>query len=311
MDTNLIINNYLNDYSAYFQSIERKLFIDIVYRNISINKLKESYQKLYGINARQFNSIKAQIDGKIKAVKELKKLELQAKSIKLVGLNKDLTKYTKDKEKWLIKLTSTEKNSLYFVEVAKKYRYCKTKIHYIKRQVQNIIFKISKINEDSERNIVRICFGSKDLFKKQYELEKNNYSNHKQWKTEWNKSRSNQFLCLGSKDETFGNQTCQYDDNNNLRIKVATRFEKTYGKYIEIKNIEFNYGQAQIDKCKISYSEYTKSYNRQKYYKAMTHRFYKNEFGWYLFTTVEVDETAKINNSRVGAIGIDFNVNFA
>jgi len=43
----------------------------------------------------------------------------------------------------------------------------------------------------------------------------------------------------------------------------------------------------------------------------MTHRFYKNEFGWYLFTTVEVDETAKINNSRVGAIGIDFNVNFA
>jgi len=30
-----------------------------------------------------------------------------------------------------------------------------------------------------------------------------------------------------------------------------------------------------------------------------------------LFTTVEVDETAKISNSRVGAIGIDFNVNFA
>ena len=194
MDTNVIINNYLNDYSAYFQSIERKLFVDIVYIKTSITKLKESYQKLYGINARQFNSIKAQIDGKIKAVKELKKLELQAKSIKLVGLNKDLTKYIKDKEKWLIKLTSTEKNSLYFVEVAKKYRYCKTKIHYIKRQVQNIIFKISKINEDSERNIVRICFGSKDLFKKQYELEKNNYSNHKQWKTEWEKSRSNQFL---------------------------------------------------------------------------------------------------------------------
>jgi len=68
---------------------------------------------------------------------------------------------------------------------------------------------------------------------------------------------------------------------------------------------------VQIDKCKIYYDEYTKSYNKQKYYKAVTHRFYKNEFSWYLFTTVEVDETAKISNSRVGAIGIDFNVNFA
>ena len=60
---------------------------------------------------------------------------------------------------------------------------------------------------------VRICFGSKDLFQKQFNLEENDIT-FNQWKKEWEEKRAAQFTFIGSKDETFGNQSCTYDLEN-------------------------------------------------------------------------------------------------
>lgn len=311
MSFNMNINNFLDDYSKYFQIIERRLFVDIVHRNISITKLKKEYQTKYNINARQFNSIKSQIEGKITSIKELKKIELESKNIKLKQLNTNLKDTLKDKEKYLKMLSKIKNTDIRFKAIAKEYRRSKSIIHYTKRKIQAITFKINRIQEDIDNNIVRICFGSKDLFKKQYKLKENNYNNHSEWKKIWLNSRSNQFMCIGSKDESFGNQICQYDKENNLKITVPEFLESKYGKYITIDNVKFKYGQSNINKCKETYIGYTKSYNEQKYYTAITHRFYRNEFGWYLYTTVEVDQVSKTTDIRIGTIGIDFNVNFA
>lgn len=311
MKNNSILNSYLNEFASYFQTIERKLFVDMVYRDTSIIKLKASYQKVYGINARQFNSIKAQIEGKIKAIKELKKAELESKTLKLKQLNVKLNKTVEDKKSYFEKLSSSKNTDQKFSSIVKQYRKAKAIIHYTKRKIQSLIFKINKIKSDLKNNIVRICFGSKDLFRKQYNLIENGYKNHEEWKKDWLQNRSNQFMCLGSKDESFGNQICQYDNSNNLKIKVASKFETIYGENLIFNDVKFKYGQTNIDKCKESYVGYTKSYNEQKYYKAMAHRFYRTKFGWYLLTTVEINEPTKITDTKIGAIGIDFNVNFA
>jgi IS605 OrfB family transposase len=76
--------------------------------------------------------------------------------------------------------------------------------------------------------------------------------------------------------------------------------------------VSFKYGQENIDRCKETYEGCTKGGKPNKYYSgAMTHRFFRNEFGWYLYTSVEVEDAPGITDSRVGGIGVDFNVNFA
>lgn len=178
--------------------------------------------------------------------------------------------------------------------------------------MQEIANKIANILEDNKNDIVRICFGSKELFRKQYNLAENDFKDHSEWRDAWRNARSNQCMFLGSSDEAFGNSNCQYNTKNTLSIKVAEKFEDRYGNRIEVPNVTFKYGQANIDYCKKFYHAYTPSYNYQKYYYSpMTHRFYRTEHGWYLLTTIELEDKPIITDSRIGAIGVDFNVNFA
>jgi hypothetical protein len=44
-------------------------------------------------------------------------------------------------------------------------------------------------------------------------------------------------------DETFGNQSATYDLKNTLRLRVANQFTDKYGKYIELPEVIFPYGQ--------------------------------------------------------------------
>ncbi len=198
-----------------------------------------------------------------------------------------------------------------FPKLAKNYKKLKHRIHHTKRKVQSLKHDLSILKSDMDKDIVRICFGSRALFNKQFNLKANGFKSQAEWKEKWIHSRSNQFMCLGSADETFGNQNCQYDNDNILTLRVADRFASLYGKYIVVPNVNFKYGQDNIDYCKGTYEGYTKGGNQQKYHNgAMTHRFYRNEFGWYLYTSVDVEDAPIATDSRIGAIGSDFNVNF-
>ena len=74
---------------------------------------------------------------------------------------------------------------------------------------------MEKLESDFNEEIVRICFGSKDCFKNSFNLEENGIT-FKEWKQEWEEKRAAQFTFIGSKDETFGNQSCTYDLENHL-----------------------------------------------------------------------------------------------
>ena len=145
---------------------------------------------------------------------------------------------------------------------------------------------------------IRICFGSKKLFHKQFHLEENQYKNHQEWKKRsgW-RPEVHQFLVIGSKDETFGNQSATYDLKNTLRLRVANHFTEKYGKYIEFPEVTFPYGQEWLDKAKIPYMGHTRSGRPQKYYTSITYRFIRQKKGWYVNATVE-RETPKVGTSN-------------
>ena len=61
---------------------------------------------------------------------------------------------------------------------------------------------------DTEAGRLRLCFGSKKLWRSQYHLEANGYRSHAEWLADWRDARSNEFFVLGSRDETSGCQLC-------------------------------------------------------------------------------------------------------
>lgn len=95
---------------------------------------------------------------------------------------------------------------------------------------------------------------------------------------------------VGSKDETFGNQVCQWDGNN-IRFRVPDCLKSKYGKYVETANGGFK-----------------RTINRIPVEGAKTWHFYIKDGKWKTalqFTPAPVRRISKSIN--LGCIGIDLN----
>jgi hypothetical protein len=115
-------------------------------------------------------------------------------------------------------------------------------------QMPASVRKVS-LEEDRKQGRVRLCFGGKKLFRAQFHLEKSGFTSQQEWKHCWEAKRSSEFFVLGSKDETAGNQTCTAyakDGSLHLRLRLPVALEAQYGKYLEIENVSFAYGQEAV-----------------------------------------------------------------
>ena len=68
---------YYQQFAKEFGRIERKLFVDLYVRGHNENQTKVRYCLLYDLTSRQYNSIKRQLDGRVKARRELQKLYIK------------------------------------------------------------------------------------------------------------------------------------------------------------------------------------------------------------------------------------------
>ena len=75
-----------------------------------------------------------------------------------------------------------------------------------KRRLANLRHRLSALEADIAAGRVRLCFGSKRLWRKQHHLEAYDYTGHQEWLRDWRDSRSDEFFVLGSRDETSGCQ---------------------------------------------------------------------------------------------------------
>ena len=137
-------------------------------------------------------------------------------------------------------------------------------------------------------------FGGKKLWSSQFNLEENGYENHEQWLTDWRSTRSSQFTLVGSKDETFGNQNCQLLKDGTLKIRVPSCYESVFGKYYIVENVQFPYGQKDV--------EYALK-NKQ----ALTFRFVRKEGKWYVFCSLDLQVVPTQTHLKNGVIGVDLN----
>jgi IS605 OrfB family transposase len=301
---------YLDQYGQLFGRMERKLFVLIHIKKMPSNQVKKEFCRQYHITSRQYNSLKMQLDGKVSSILEIRKIHITELEEKISNLTCFIEKKEKQKEILHKKIVSSKQTHPKWMEWEKKFRNLKFVLHQKKRRLRNLEQKLFRLKQDEVNQKIRICFGSKKLFHKQFHLEENEYQNHDQWKQDWLESRSAQFLVIGSKDETFGNQSATYDLKNNLRLRVADHFMGVYGKYIDFPDVKFPYGQEYLDQAKQSYFGSTRSGKSQKYFTAITYRFIKKRKGWYLNATVDCTTTPIGTSKNNGLIGIDLNAGF-
>jgi IS605 OrfB family transposase len=242
----------------------RKLFVRHGIQKIGITQLKREFIASEQITARQFNSLAYEVKSLLSSQKEIKKELIKKCQRKMKALKLKIKKSQSD-----------------------------FKTHQYKRKLHRTELKLKSY--EKELTSPRICFGEKKLFQKQFYLEENNYKDHSEWKEAWQQARDRSFFLVGSKDESFGNQSCALLPGR-LRLRLTDRLVKEHGKkYLELP-IEFTYQQELISKALACG-------------QALSYRLIKSENGyWYVHLSFELSSQSDLQTDcRYGALGIDLN----
>ena len=101
--------------------------------------------------------------------------------------------------------------------------------------------KLNKIKMMISEHNPSVCFGSKNLFYKQYSVYKNEHLN---WKNVFDKRRSPGMTITGRKDAKQGNFVFKYDTKTNHLTYTSMK-----GKTIILPNVVFPYGQNYVDEA--------------------------------------------------------------
>ena len=219
--------------------VQRKLFAAFA-AGISPASLKSLYLQRYGIPARMFNGVRVSLEGKVASVREQQKLrpdDLQRRIARAGQQIADAAEHGRQGQ-----------------------------IHQKKRRLANLRHRLSALEADIAAGRVRLCFGSKRLWRKQRHLAANGYGSHQEWLKDWREARSDEFFVLGSRDETAGCQLCVAavadDGTLTLRLRMPDCLAGQHGKHLTIQCVRFAYGHEQVLAALQSNADYA-AYRRQ------------------------------------------------
>ena len=286
--------NPLFETARHLSYVERCLFADYC-RGKPLSSLKNEYLEKYQITSRHFNAMRMQLEGKIASTAALRDLQIDDLRILIPKIEKEIGQLENKKNK--------------------------EEILWIKKQkLQRKKNQLSNLESDKELGKVRMCFGTKKLFRAQDYLSQNGYDSHYEWRRAFDESRNDSFFTLGSKDESAGNQTCQATPNEDGTLSLLLRLPDLlipqYGKYLLIKNVHFAYGQKVIlealENCKKRQKLKNEGDSSYKLYgQAISYRFKydydKNK--WHVYVSTSSRAPPICTHKERGAIGIDINVN--
>ena len=167
----------LAGYAELYGRVQRRLFADVA-AGRSVTPLKSVYLERYGIPARLFNWVRVSLEGKISSVRETMALRRDSLQRRIARAGREVSNVTA-LDRW-------------------------DQVHQVKRRLVNLKLRVAGLEADIDGGRVRLCFGSKRLWRKQHDLAANGYSSREEWRS----ARSDEFFVLGSRNETGGRQLC-------------------------------------------------------------------------------------------------------
>ena len=127
-----------------------------------------------------FNGVRVSLDGKIASVREARKLQQDSLRRRIARAERQISDAV-EQGRW-------------------------QQVHQKRRRLDTLSHRLATLEADSSAGRVRLCFGSKRLWRKQHHLEANGYASHEEWLRDWRDARNGEFFVLGSRDETGGCQ---------------------------------------------------------------------------------------------------------
>ena len=255
--------------------------------------MKSAYLQRYGIPARMFNGVRVSLEGKAASVREVMKLRADDLEQRIGRAKRQIS-------------AAVERGQ-------------SDQVHQKRRRLGNLKTRLAALEADIAADRVRLCFGSKRLWQKQYHLEANGYGSHQEWLGDWRDARSGEFFVLGSRDETAGCQLCVAsvadDGTLTLRLRLPDCLAEQHGKYLVIGGVRFAHGHEQVLAALESNAEYS-AYRREhgegaarqtELGQAVCYRFKKDAKGWRVFATTDLPDIPVVTDRRLGAIGVDIN----
>ena len=279
-------------YAELYGRVQRKLFANVV-AGRSAASLKSDYIKKHGIPARMFNAVRVSLEGKVASVRESQRLQQDSLQRRIARAQRQVS------------------------DAAERGRW--DQVHQKKRRLANRRHRLAGLEADIAEGVVRLCFGSKRLWRKQHDLEANGYSSREEWLKDWRDARSDEFFVLGSRDETAGCQLCVAavadDGTLTLRLRMPDCLVGQYGKYLVMQGVRFAYGHEQV-LAALHSNAYYAAYRRQHGEKearatelgqAISYRFKWDGKGWRVFVSTQMMDVPVVTDQRRGAIGVDLN----
>ena len=288
------IYSFLDEMAQLYSQIEREMHLRLN-KGKKIGQIEKSLQGKYQVDSTTVRNVYHNLKGKHQSIRELQKTQAQDLKNTITSIKKSISQSEKRIKKRIKKQQSVKKER--FI------------IHQKKRRLAIKKAKLVKLNQRIKSNRVTLCFGTKKLFKAQYNLEANGYANHGEWLSDWRKARTSNFLMVGAKTYNCGNQLCRLDILGNLTITVPPCLIKKFGSKVSCSQIKFRYGQEWID-IALTPTKHKRGHSyRHGSLMPVTHRFLKRNGKWYLHTTVELPDIPTISNRNNGAVGVDLNAN--
>ena len=282
----------LSAYASLYGQMQRKLFAEVA-AGRSAAPLKRDYIREHGIPARMFNAVRVSLDGKVSAGRESQRLQQDSLQRRIDRAQRQVSDAA-ERGRWDL-------------------------VHQKKRRLANLRHRLVGLEADIAEGVVRLCFGSRRLWRKQHHLEANGYASHEEWLRDWQDARSNEFFVLGSRDETSGCQLCVAsiadDGSLTLRLRMPDCLANQHGKYLVIEGVRFAYGHGQVLAALASNAEYV-AYRREhgdqaaratELGQAISYRFKRDGKGWRVLVSTEMMDVPVVTDQRRGAIGVDLN----
>ena len=194
----------IDDGLSVYSKAYRSAFSRIDHGQKNLNQLTKELQNIYGLKSRAANSIARDAKARHQAGLELARVQAKKLQASINHKKKRMKKLKKAVEEQSEKAAS---NKLDDNELS-VYRKQKHDLWHLGQLIPRLEAKLKRWKKDIENRHVRLCFGTKKLFKAQYHLEENGLSSHEEWKEMFIRNRDRMMYLCGKNDEKNGNQLC-------------------------------------------------------------------------------------------------------
>ena len=181
------------------------------------NAMKTGLMASAGLTSRQFNAVQRGLEGRIKSLREAAKARAAMLDGRIADVEKDIVRREKalvrDRQARVVIAgrarlgkppTAAQRKALLRDRDAHRFT-----LHQKKRKLDILRARRLAALRVADAELPPLTFGSRQLLAARAKIHQNDTARISRWRRSWKARRSGNFILIGSKGETAGNQTCQ------------------------------------------------------------------------------------------------------